>query len=102
MKINLCLLFMLFFVVLVVVLCVGIMNDICVLGIVVFEGDLLFGVLVLVKGIGVGIIIGIDGKYFINVLFDGMLVFSFIGLKFVEYKVGGCLVINVELVFDSK
>lgn len=102
MKTNLRLLFTLLFVVSVVALRAGTMNDIRVSGTVVSEGDPLPGVSVLVKGTGVGTITGIDGKYSINVPSDGTLVFSFIGLKSVEHKVGGRSVINVELVPDSK
>lgn len=95
MKTNLRLLFTLLFVVSVVALRAGTMNDIRVSGTVVSEGDPLPGVSVLVKGTGVGTITGIDGKYSINVPSDGTLVFSFIGLKSVEHKVGGRSVINV-------
>ena len=102
MKTNLRLLFTLLFIVSVVALRAGTMNDIRVSGTVVSEGDPLPGVSVLVKGTGVGTITGIDGKYSINVPSDGTLVFSFIGLKSVEHKVGGRSVINVELVPDSK
>ena len=102
MKTNLRLLFTLLFVVSVVALRAGTMNDIRVSGTVVSEGDPLPGVSVLVKGTSVGTITGIDGKYSINVPSDGTLVFSFIGLKSVEHKVGGRSVINVELVPDSK
>lgn len=103
MKTNLRLLFTLLFVVSVVALRAGTMNDIRVSwALIVSEGDPLPGVSVLVKGTGVGTITGIDGKYSINVPSDGTLVFSFIGLKSVEHKVGGRSVINVELVPDSK
>lgn len=102
MKTNLRLLFTLLFVVSVAALHAGTMNDIRVSGTVVSEGDPLPGVSVLVKGTSVGTITGIDGKYSINVPSDGTLVFSFIGLKSVEHKVGGRSVINVELVPDSK
>lgn len=100
MKTNLRLLFTLLFVVSVAALHAGTMNDIRVSGTVVSEGDPLPGVSVLVKGTSVGTITGIDGKYSINVPSDGTLVFSFIGLKSVEHKVGGRSVINVELVPD--
>ena len=60
------------------------------------------GASVLVKGTHNGTVTDVDGKYSIMVPPDGTLVFSFIGLKSLEQKVGGRTVINVDLLPDSE
>lgn len=77
-------------------------NDIRVSGTVVSEGEPLPGASVLVKGTHSGTVTDVDGRYSITVPSDGTLVFSFIGLKSQEQKVGGRTVINVDLLPDSE
>lgn len=77
-------------------------NDIQVTGIVVSEGDPLPGVSVLIKGTHNGTVTDIDGHYSIKAPSDGILVFSFIGLKSQEQKINGRTVINVDLQTDSE
>lgn len=77
-------------------------NDIRVSGTVVSEGEPLPGASVLVKGTHSGTVTDVDGRYSITVPSDGTLVFSFIGLKSQEQKVGGRTVINVDLLPDNE
>ena len=77
-------------------------NDIQVTGTVVSEGDPLPGVSVLIKGTHNGTVTDIDGHYSIKAPSDGILVFSFIGLKSQEQKINGRTVINVDLQTDSE
>ena len=77
-------------------------NDIQVTGTVVSEGDPLPGVAVLIKGTHNGTVTDIDGHYSIKAPSDGILVFSFIGLKSQEQKINGRTVINVDLQTDSE
>ena len=77
-------------------------NDIQVTGTVVSEGDPLPGVSVLIKGTHNGTVTDIDGHYSIKAPSDGILVFSFIGLKSQEQKINDRTVINVDLQTDSE
>ena len=77
-------------------------NDIQVTGTVVSEGDPLPGVSALIKGTHNGTVTDIDGHYSIKAPSDGILVFSFIGLKSQEQKINGRTVINVDLQTDSE
>ncbi|MEE4177930.1 MAG: TonB-dependent receptor [Bacteroides sp.] len=61
------------------------------------DGSTLPGVTVLIKGTIQGATTGIDGRYELNVSPDGVLVFTFIGMKRVEIPVEGRQVINVVL-----
>ena len=85
-----------------VVLYAATANDIHVSGTVVSEGEPLPGVSVLIKGTHNGTVTDVDGRYSITVPSDGILVFSFIGLKSQEQKVGSRTVINVDLLPDSE
>ncbi|MBL7840101.1 MAG: TonB-dependent receptor [Cyclobacteriaceae bacterium] len=64
------------------------------------KGDGLPGVSIALKGTSTGVISDADGNYSISAPFDGALVFSFIGFKTAEVKVGGRTSINVTLEED--
>ena len=67
------------------------------------DGESLIGVTVMVKGTATGTITNIDGKYSITVPnSDAVLVFSMIGMKKEEMKVGANTALNVTLSPDSK
>jgi TonB-linked SusC/RagA family outer membrane protein len=67
------------------------------------DGESLIGVTVMVKGTSTGTITNIDGKYSITVPnSDAVLVFSMIGMKKEELKVGANTTLNVTLSQDSK
>ena len=67
------------------------------------DGESLIGVTVMVKGTTTGTITNIDGKYSITVPnADAVLVFSMIGMKKEEQKVGANTTLNVTLSPDSK
>jgi len=65
------------------------------------DGSALPGINVVLKGTTIGTITDIDGKYKINVpMGNGTLVFSFVGLKTEEVKIGNSKVINVQMESD--
>ncbi|MFN8334267.1 MAG: TonB-dependent receptor [Cyclobacteriaceae bacterium] len=64
------------------------------------KGDPLPGVSVALKGTSTGVISDADGVYSVNAPFDGTLIFSFIGFKTAEIKVGGRTSIDVKLEED--
>jgi len=67
------------------------------------DGENLIGVTVRVKGTSTGIITNIDGKYSITVPnSDAVLVFTMIGMKTQELKVGANTTLNVTLSSDAK
>lgn len=67
------------------------------------DDEPLIGVSVLVKGVSGGQMTDIDGKYSINVPNDNStIVFSYVGMKTVEQKVGSRSVIDVALDNDSE
>ena len=67
------------------------------------DGESLIGVTVRVKGTSTGIITNIDGKYSITVPnSDAVLVFTMIGMKTQELKVGANTTLNVTLSSDAK
>ena len=66
------------------------------------SGETLSGVSVAVKGTTHGTITNMDGKYTLDVSNNSILVFSFIGMKTEEIKVGGRKVINMTLEDDTK
>lgn len=66
------------------------------------NGEQLIGVTVVVKGTTTGTITNIDGKYTIKTDAGSTLVFSMVGMKSVEAKVGEKSVINVVLSTDVK
>lgn len=61
------------------------------------DGEVLPGVAVLIKGTTIGVVTDMDGKYMILVPTDTLhsLVFSFLGMETMEYKVDKEMVINV-------
>ncbi len=62
------------------------------------QGELLPGVTIVVKGSLNGTITGSDGTYSLsNVPEDGIVVFSFVGMKTVEVPVAGKTVIDIQL-----
>lgn len=65
-------------------------------------GEPLMGVNVSVKGTTHGTISNLDGKYTLDVPANSTLVFSFIGFKTEEIKVGNQTVVNVTLEEDTK
>ena len=73
-----------------------------VTGTVTSEGEPLPGVSVQLKGASSGTITDIDGKYSIEVLATGTLVFRFVGMRTVEQPVNNRSVINVTLESESK
>jgi TonB-linked SusC/RagA family outer membrane protein len=67
------------------------------------DGESLIGVTVMVKGTSTGTITNIDGKYSITVPnSDAVLVFTMIGMKTQELKVGANTTLNVTLSSDAK
>lgn len=64
------------------------------------DGIFMIGVSVMVKGIIIGIVIDLDGFYFLNLVVDvEIFIFSYIGFIFKEVDLGVSSVINV--VFDE-
>lgn len=61
------------------------------------SGDPIIGVSVYIKGTTQGTITDIDGKYSLNVPQESTLVFSFLGFKNQEVKIGSKTIINVVL-----
>lgn len=51
------------------------------MGMVIFDGEFLIGVNIIEKGILNGVLIDLDGNYFIKVGEDVILVFSYIGYE---------------------
>ncbi|WP_299157325.1 von Willebrand factor type A domain-containing protein [uncultured Tenacibaculum sp.] len=70
-------------------------------GIVSDDSDVLPGVTILEKGTTNGTETNFDGKYSIKVAKGAVLVFSFVGMKTVEKKVGDITTINVILENDN-
>ncbi len=66
------------------------------------NGEQLIGVTVVVKGTTTGTVTNIDGKYTIKTDAGSILVYSMVGMKSVEAKVGENSVINVVLSTDVK
>ena len=66
------------------------------------KGELLSGVSVVIKGTSKGTTTDVNGKYFLSVNDNSTLVFSFIGMKTEEIKVGGRKLINVKMEDDTK
>lgn len=66
------------------------------------NGELLPGANVIVKGTTTGATTDFDGNYTISVASDGVLVFSFMGMKTVEVPVNGQTTINVALDYESE
>ena len=66
------------------------------------NGELLPGANVIVDGTTVGATTDFDGNYTISVASDGVLVFSFMGMKTVEVPVNGQTTINVALDYESE
>lgn len=59
------------------------------------------GVNVVLKGTTIGTTTDADGSFSLSVPADGILVFSFIGLKTQEIQIGQSTVINLQMQFDS-
>ena len=66
------------------------------------SNELLPGVSVLEKGTTNGIVTNIDGKFELSVKNGAVLIFSFIGMKPLEYKVGASSTIKVVLEADNQ
>lgn len=66
------------------------------------NGELLPGANVIVDGTTVGATTDFDGNYAINAPSDGVLVFSFMGMKTVKVPVNGQATINVALDYESE
>jgi TonB-linked SusC/RagA family outer membrane protein len=66
------------------------------------EGDPLPGVSVVLKGTGTGTVTDADGNYSISVPADGILTFSFIGLKSMEIPVSNRTTIDTQMAGDVK
>ncbi len=66
------------------------------------NGELLPGANVIVDGTTVGATTDFDGNYAINAPSDGVLVFSFMGMKTVKVPVNGQSTINVALDYESE
>lgn len=67
------------------------------------DGEKLVGVTVVIKGTTTGSVTNIDGKYSLPIKDnDATLVFSMVGMKSTEVKVGGKSVVNVVLASDTK
>jgi len=60
------------------------------------------GVTILLEGTQQGTQTGLDGKYTIRVKQGDVLVFSFIGMKEVKYKVGNSSVFNVQMTSEEQ
>lgn len=65
------------------------------MGMVIFDGEFLIGVNIIEKGILNGVLIDLDGNYFIKVGEDVILVFSYIGYEIQEVVVGSQIKIDV-------
>ena len=71
-------------------------NSISVSGIVMDDtNEPVIGAAVMVKGTTIGVITDIDGRYTISTPADGILSFSYVGLKDKEEKVNGRTTINI-------
>ena len=78
-------------------------NSISVSGIVMDDtNEPVIGAAVMVKGTTIGVITDIDGRYTISTPADGILSFSYVGLKDKEEKVNGRTTINIIMQTDSK
>ncbi len=78
-------------------------NSISVSGIVMDDTNKpVIGAAVMVKGTTTGVITDIDGHYTISVPANGILSFSYVGLKDKEEKVNGRTTINIIMETDSK
>ena len=78
-------------------------NSISVSGIVMDDtNEPVIGAAVMVKGTTIGVITDIDGRYTISIPADGILSFSYVGLKDKEEKVNGRTTINIIMQTDSK
>lgn len=66
-----------------------------------FDGQVLPGVNVIIRGTSAGTQTNLDGKYHIHTKPSDELVFSYIGYKTVTQKVGTALVINVAMIVDD-
>lgn len=64
------------------------------------DGTTLPGVTVLVKGTQNGAVTDIDGRYYISVPVDAVLIFTYIGFEYIEQNVEGRSTINVEMRTD--
>lgn len=62
----------------------------------------IIGAAVQVKNTGTGVITDIDGRYMVNIPENGVLCFSYVGLKPVEEKVNGRSVIDIIMTTDTK
>ena len=65
-------------------------------------GEPVIGANVVVKGTTTGVITDIDGRYTISAPANGILSFSYVGLKDKEEKVNGRTTINIIMETDSK
>lgn len=78
-------------------------NSISVSGIVMDDtNEPVIGAAVMVKGTTTGVITDIDGRYTISAPANGILSFSYVGLKDKEEKVNGRTTINIIMETDSK
>lgn len=77
-------------------------GEVNVTGTVINAGDPLPGVSVQVKGTSSGTITDIDGRYSINAPSQGVLVFTFVGMKPVEMGINGRNVIDVVMADESQ
>ena len=66
------------------------------------SGETLIGVTVQLKGTNVAVATNIDGQYSINAPANGVLVFSYLGMKPQELSVGGRTVINITLEAEAQ
>ena len=81
--------------------CVSIFaQNIKVVGTVTDKAGAIIGATVMIKNTSIGTVTDIDGKYEIEVPADGVLVFSCVGYDYIEKKVSGNHVINVEMKDD--
>lgn len=78
-------------------------NSVSVSGIVMDDtNEPVIGAAVMVKGTTTGVITDIDGRYTISAPANGILSFSYVGLKDKEEKVNGRTTINIIMETDSK
>ena len=78
-------------------------NSVPVSGIVMDDtNEPVIGAAVMVKGTTTGVITDIDGRYTISAPANGILSFSYVGLKDKEEKVNGRTTINIIMETDSK
>jgi TonB-linked SusC/RagA family outer membrane protein len=80
-------------------------SKITVSGLVLESGtsEPIIGASVVVKGTSIGAICDIDGKYILSdVPSDGILSFSFVGMKKVEVPINGKKIINVTMISDTQ